>query len=105
MIEISAEVADNMLKSARNASRPRLQRDSRLRDALREKDAPQVSEAVLAIITEGEERLASVRREGVARPAALEDIVGLGMRTFASIVRKYSPHPRQYFTIIDTTFR
>jgi exportin-T len=75
LLEISGEVADQTLKSARIFDPARHARDGKVRDEVRSRDAPAVSEAVLSIVAEGDSRLLSLR-------------VGLAMKTFASIIRE-----------------
>jgi exportin-T len=85
VLEISGEVADQMLKSARPFSQARHTRDARVRDAVRERDAAGINEAVLTIVAEGAETM----KKGGASPRELEsavEVVDLGIRTFGSYV-------------------
>ncbi|KAJ7035025.1 armadillo-type protein [Mycena alexandri] len=83
VLEISGEVADQMLKSARTFNQARQTRDARVRDAVRERDAAGINEAVLTIVSEG----AQTMKKGGASPRELEaavEVVDLGIRTFGS---------------------
>ncbi|KAJ7756382.1 armadillo-type protein [Mycena maculata] len=85
VLEISGEVADQLLKAARPFSQARHSRDARVRDAVRERDAARINEAVLTIVSEGTETI----KKGVASPRELEtaaEVVDLGIRTFGSYV-------------------
>ncbi|KAJ7475824.1 armadillo-type protein [Mycena latifolia] len=85
VLEISGEVADQMLKSARPFNQARHTRDARVRDAVRERDAAGINEAVLTIVAEGTETM----KKGGASPRELEtavEVVDLGIRTFGSYV-------------------
>ncbi|KAJ6505980.1 armadillo-type protein [Mycena vulgaris] len=82
VLEISGEVADQMLKSARPFSQARHTRDARVRDAVRERDAAGINEAVLTIVAEGAETL----KKGGASPREMVEVVDLGIRTFGSYV-------------------
>ncbi|RDB26055.1 Exportin-T [Hypsizygus marmoreus] len=91
VLEISGEVADQMIKAARPYDADRHARDARVRDAVRERDAARINEAVLTLVAEGSERMTSLRkREDVSSSmkeldAAIE-VVDWGIRTFASYV-------------------
>ncbi|KAF7330559.1 Exportin-T [Mycena venus] len=83
VLEISGEVADQMLKSARAFNQARQTRDARVRDAVRERDAVGINEAVLTIVSEG----AQTMKKGGASPREIEEaveVVDLGIRTFGS---------------------
>ncbi|KAJ7707736.1 armadillo-type protein [Mycena rosella] len=85
VLEISGEVADQILKSARPFSQERHTRDARVRDAVRERDAAGINEAVLTIVADGAETMT----KGGASPRELEtavEVVDLGIRTFGSYV-------------------
>jgi exportin-T len=94
----SGEVYDHTLKAARTFIQERHARDARVRDAIRERDASDMNTAVLTIIAEGEERLTKWRQElsqGAPRTperqreiVGVEEVVDLGIRAFASYVRK-----------------
>ncbi|KAF9237674.1 armadillo-type protein [Melanogaster broomeanus] len=88
ILEISGEVADQTIKSARTFNHIRHTRDARVRDAVRGRDAPLINEAVLTIIADGAERMA-ILRESDEESKALEEVVEVvdwGVRTFASYV-------------------
>ncbi|OAX43155.1 ARM repeat-containing protein [Rhizopogon vinicolor AM-OR11-026] len=84
--EISGEVADQTIKSARTFNPVRHTRDSRVRDAVRDRDAPLINEAVLTIIVDGMERMAALRKTTTSSPELFEamEIVDWGVRTFGS---------------------
>lgn len=86
--EISGEVADQTLKSARTFSQTRHARDGRVRDAVRERDAAMLNEAVLTIIADAAERMAMSRKSGTESTPLDEnvEVVDWGVRTFASYV-------------------
>ena len=88
LIEISGEVADTILKGAREFTEDRHRRDGIVRDQIRDRDSKGISEAVLAIISDSEPHLVSARKKedlGDQRP--LEDIIGLAVRAFAGLIR------------------
>jgi exportin-T len=88
LIEISSEVADQILKNARIYNAERVVRDTRIRDRIREKDAAAINQAVLTIVAEGKQRLDAIRRD--QRTESLgesQEVVDLGVRAFASYVR------------------
>ncbi|KAJ3766289.1 armadillo-type protein [Lentinula raphanica] len=91
IVEISGEVADQMIKAARMHTSERLARDGRVRDAVRERDAVRINEAVLTIVAEAAEQMSALRGQGLKSPtdrqlAEVEEVVDWGMRTFASYV-------------------
>ncbi|EKM58374.1 uncharacterized protein PHACADRAFT_117257 [Phanerochaete carnosa HHB-10118-sp] len=90
VLEISGEVADQMIKSARTFSQVRHARDTRVRDAVRERDAAAINGAVLTIVADGVGRMNRLRK---GDPAGSEkeldtatEVVDWGMRTFTSYV-------------------
>lgn len=90
VLEISGEVADQIVKSARSYSVARQARDTRVRDAVRDRDAAAINEAVLTIVADGVERMGRLRK-GDASPTEREldtvtEVVDWGIRTFASYV-------------------
>lgn len=88
VLEISGEVADQMIKSARAFNPARHGRDTRVRDAVRERDAAAINEAVLTIVAEGVDIMAKLRKSD-APSAELDgaiEVVDCGIRTFASYV-------------------
>jgi exportin-T len=88
LIEISSEVADQILKNARIYNTERIVRDTRIRDRVREKDAAAINQAVLTIIAEGKQKLDAIRREQRAENLGeTQEVVDLGVRAFASYVR------------------
>ncbi|KAF9818874.1 hypothetical protein IEO21_02530 [Rhodonia placenta] len=88
VLEISGEVADQLIKAARHHLPARHARDGRVRDAVRERDAGRINEAVLTIVADGSERMARLRKGDL--PASDEELDGAievvdwGVRTFAS---------------------
>ncbi|KIK63100.1 hypothetical protein GYMLUDRAFT_72336 [Collybiopsis luxurians FD-317 M1] len=91
IVEISGEVADQMIKAARSHNPARLSRDGRVRDAVRERDAVSINEAVLTIVAEATEKMVSIRKQGSASPPdrrleETEEVVDWGIRTFGSYV-------------------
>ncbi|KDQ14828.1 hypothetical protein BOTBODRAFT_32183 [Botryobasidium botryosum FD-172 SS1] len=88
LIEISGEVNDQTLKAARTFDAARHARDAKVRDEVRSRDAAGMSEAVLAIIAEGEERLAGLRSQGGGGPEIekVQEAVEYGVKAFAGIV-------------------
>lgn len=81
-----------MIKSARPFNPTRHARDTRVRDAVRERDAAAINEAVLTIVADGVERMSRLRKGDVGTAEKELDIttemVDWGMRTFASYVGK-----------------
>lgn len=90
VLEISGEVADQTIKAARSWNITRHQRDARVRDAVRERDAAKVNEAVLLIVSEAAERMVELRKmDGADAKKELDaavEIVDWGIRTFGSYV-------------------
>lgn len=87
VIEISEEVADQIIKGARQFSSERHVRDARVRDAVRERDAAQINEAVLTIIGDYAERLQVLRKTAAAtsrESSEVLEVVDWGIRTFGS---------------------
>lgn len=92
VLEISGEVADQIIKSARTFLATRHARDGRVRDGVRERDAARINEAVLAIVAEGAERMNELRKNSSMDPGPRDDldhaieVVDWGIRTFGSYV-------------------
>jgi len=90
ILEISGEVADQMLKAARIHNPARHARDGRVRDAVRERDAARINEAVLTIIAANVEKLSELRSasssESRKELEQAEEVVDWGIRTFGSYV-------------------
>jgi exportin-T len=86
VIEISEEVADQVIKGARQFSGERHVRDARVRDAVRERDATWINEAVLTIVADYAERLLVLRKEAASSRETSEvlEVVDWGIRTFGS---------------------
>ncbi|KAF9036225.1 armadillo-type protein [Panaeolus papilionaceus] len=91
VLEISGEVADQIIKSARSFNAVRHARDGRVRDAVRDNDASRINEAVLTIIMEGVEKMNELRKNpgAASDPKVLDhaiEIVDWGVRTYGSYV-------------------
>ena len=88
ILEISGEVADQMLKSARAFNVTRHTRDGKVRDAVRERDAPVINEAVLTIVADAANKLTEARKSNIDSPTIerLVEIVDWGIRAFGSYV-------------------
>ena len=86
VIEISEEVADQVIKGARQFTSERHVRDARVRDAVRERDATWINEAVLTIVADYAERLLVLRAaESTSRETSeVLEVVDWGIRTFGS---------------------
>lgn len=87
VIEISEEVADQIIKGARQFNSERHVRDARVRDAVRERDAAQINEAVLTIVADHAERLQVLRKVEAAtsrETSEVLEVVDWGIRTFGS---------------------
>jgi exportin-T len=87
VIEISEEVADQLIKGARQFSTDRHVRDARVRDAVRERDAARINEAILTIVADYVERLQVLREAAAATGREVSEIlevVDWGIRTFGS---------------------
>ncbi|KAG8712895.1 pre-tRNA nuclear export protein [Ceratobasidium sp. 395] len=91
LLEISGEIHDQTLKSARSFAASRHARDGRVRDAVRTKDAVGVNSAVLSVLEEVFGRLEAIRAGGPVGPDGLgaqqlTELVELAVRAFASYV-------------------
>jgi exportin-T len=92
VLEISGEVADQIIKSARTFLATRHARDGRVRDGVRERDAAKINEAVLTIVAEGAERMNELRKNSSLDQQTRDDldhaieVVDWGVRTFGSYV-------------------
>ncbi|GLB40453.1 putative ARM repeat-containing protein [Lyophyllum shimeji] len=91
VLEISGEVADQMIKSARPYDADRHARDGRVRDAVRARDAGRINEAVLTLVAEASERMLALRKQEASTITAREldaaiEVVDWGIRTFGSYV-------------------
>lgn len=96
VVEISGEVADQMIKSARTHDAARHARDGRVRDAVRERDAAQINEAVLTIVASGVDRMSELRKNETSSGSSREleeviEVVDWGVRTFGSYVGALTP--------------
>jgi exportin-T len=92
VLEISGEVADQMIKSARSWTQERHSRDARVRDAVRDRDAAKINEAVLTIVAASAERMAVLQESPSSSPdlAGAVEVVDWGIRTFGSYVGKWN---------------
>ena len=80
-----------MIKSARPYNAARLARDARVRDAVRGRDAARINAAVLVIVAEGVEQMASLHKSETSGRSSREldgavEVVNWGIRTFRSYV-------------------
>lgn len=76
-----------MLKAARTFNAIRHTRDARVRDAVRDRDAAGINEAVLTIVADGAETMSRVRKGEVDMSVdRLVEVVDWGIRTFGSYV-------------------
>lgn len=90
LIEISGEVADTLLKGAREFTEARHRRDSIVRDHIRDRDSKTISDAVLTIISDNEAHLAAVRTGAEsANATSMEELIALAVRAFASLIREF----------------
>lgn len=83
-----------MIKSARPYNNARQTRDARVRDAVRERDAAGINEAVLTIVVEGAEQMENLKKEDSTNSQELNgaiEVVDWGVRTFGSYVGMFSP--------------
>jgi exportin-T len=91
VLEISGEVADPLIKSARSFNAQRHARDGRVRDGVRERDAAKINEAILTIVSDRAEHLSRLRKNPAAAtdPKELDQVVEVvdwGVRAFSSYV-------------------
>lgn len=91
VLEISGEVADQIIKSARSFTAERHARDAKVRDGVRERDAGRINEAVLTIVGAAAERMTELRKNPGQSSDAKEldhaiEVVDWGVRTFGSYV-------------------
>lgn len=87
-MEISSEIADQIMKNARAFSAERMARDGRIRDLVRERDAAKINQAVLTIVVDAKQKIDQLRANSVEDKSKLmEEVVDLGIRSFASYVR------------------
>ncbi|KAF8309914.1 ARM repeat-containing protein [Clavulina sp. PMI_390] len=76
--EISAEIADSLLKGAREFSEDRHRRDGAVRDHIRDRESKTISEAVLTIISDNEAHLVAIRNRAESGNAgAMEELIAL----------------------------
>jgi exportin-T len=88
ILEISGEVADNLIKAARTFTDERHRRDGVVRDAVRERDAATINQAVITIVSSSADRMRAARVGGASGKELDEviEIVDWGIRTFGSYV-------------------
>lgn len=94
VLEISGEISDQLLKSARSFIPERHVRDSKVRDLVREKDARGLNDAVVGILSECLTKLSQVGSnydQFKAEITQVEDVVDWGVRAFASYIRNDIP--------------
>lgn len=88
LIEISGEVADTILKGAREFTEERHRRDVVLRDHIRDRDSKTISDAVLTIISDNESHLVAIRNGTESGNAVtMEELIALAVRAFAGLIR------------------
>jgi exportin-T len=79
-----------MIKAARPYNAVRHGRDARVRDAVRERDAAKINEAVLTIVADGAERMSNLRKSKGSDTSrelgVVVEVVDWGVRTFGSYV-------------------
>ena len=91
LIEISGEVADTILKGAREFTSERHRRDAAVRDHIRERDSKTISDAVLAIISDNESHLVAVRNGTEnGNVVVMEELIALAIRAFAGLIRTFA---------------
>lgn len=91
LIEISGEIADTILKGAREFTAERHRRDSAVRDHIRDRDSKNISEAVLTIISDNESHLVAVRNGTESGNAGvMEELIALAVRAFANLIRTFA---------------
>jgi exportin-T len=91
VLEISGEVADQLLKAARQHNSTRHVRDANVRDAVRERDAARINEAVLTIVAANVDKMTKMRAGDGSSSShgdmeTAEEVVDWGIRTFGSYV-------------------
>ncbi|KAF8604237.1 KapM protein [Ceratobasidium sp. AG-I] len=91
LLEISGEIHDQTIKSARTFAASRHARDANVRDAVREKDASGVNATVVGVIVEVSTRLEAIRAGGALASdglgeTQLVELVELAVKAFASYV-------------------
>lgn len=95
LLEISGEIHDQTIKSARTFAASRHARDASVRDAVREKDANGVNATVVGAIVEVTGRLEAIRAGGATASdglgeTQLVELVELAIKAFTSYVREFS---------------
>jgi len=106
VLEISGEVADQMLKSARQFNLARHNRDGRVRDTVRKQDAARINDAVLTIVVDGSEKMSNLRKSEQSLDWAREldgviEVVDCGIRTFGSYVSASTLSPCTWYELSD----
>ena len=106
VLEISGEVADQMLKSARQFNLARHNRDGRVRDTVRKQDAARINDAVLTIVVDGSEKMSNLRKSEQSLDWAREldgviEVVDCGIRTFGSYVSAFTLSPCTWYELSD----
>lgn len=100
VLEISGEVADQLLKNARSFTEARHVRDAKVRDAVRARDAAAINTAVLTIVADATDKLAQARKgEAGLSEDRLVEVIDLGIRTYGSYVGKSSTKFLLYGTL------
>lgn len=107
VLEISGEVADQIIKSARSFNPQRHVRDARVRDGVRERDAAKINEAVLTIVSDRADRISELRKNPAAATDSKEldhiiEVVDWGVRAFSSYVGGSSISSFRRYDISDS---
>jgi hypothetical protein len=91
LIEISGEVADTILKGAREFTEERHRRDGVVRDHIRDRDSKTISDAVLTIISDNESHLVAIRNGTEnGNPVIMEELIALAVRAFSGLIRAFA---------------
>jgi exportin-T len=88
VLEISGEISDQLLKSARAFLPERHARDSKVKDLVRERDARGLSDAVIGIVTEC---VTTLNNFGTTydktESDSLQEVIEWGLKAFGSYIR------------------
>jgi exportin-T len=89
VLEISGEISDQLLKSARAFVPERHARDAKVKDLVRERDARGLSDAVAGIVTECVSNLNNFGSTYDKQETdALQEVVEWGLKAFGSYIRE-----------------
>jgi exportin-T len=103
VLEISGEISDQLLKSARMYHPERHSRDTRVRDLVRERDARGLNDAVVGIVTECLHYVKTLRGNGGLGKEIerFEEVVYWGIKSFASYIREWPFDRVKSFNILS----